>query len=151
MKTLIASMLVLCSSLTFAAENITLGDVTYFPTVKHFQEKNRYGHDWNTETNCVKIVLDNGLTFGTMKNSHFKQSTFAGYTARPLKIGNVSAGALVGLVSGYNSKEMPTKAPLLGAGSILWQATKTHHVEVIVVPTVGKSSGFVSVGFGMSF
>ena len=145
MKTLIASLLVLCSSLTFAA------DVTYFPTVKHFQEKDRYGHDWNTETNCVKNVFDNGLTIGTMKNSHFKQSTFAGYTARPLKIGKVSAGALVGLVSGYNSKEMPTKAPLLGAGSILWQATKTHHVEVIVVPTVGKSSGFVSVGFGMSF
>lgn len=151
MKTLIASMLVLCSSLTFAAENITFGDVTYFPTVKHFQEKNRYGHDWNTETNCVKIVFDNGLTLGTMKNSYGKQSTFAGYTARPLKIGNVSAGALFGIVSGYDSKMMALKVPVLGAGSIHWQATKKHHVEVIVVPTVGKSSGFVSVGFGMSF
>lgn len=145
MKTLIASLLVLCSSLTFAA------DITYFPTVNHFQEKNRYGYDWNTETNCVKLVMDNGVTFGTMKNSYGKQSTFAGYTARPLKIGSISAGALFGVVSGYDSKMMALKVPVLGAGSIHWQATKTHHVEVIVVPTVGKSSGFVSVGFGMSF
>lgn len=145
-KTFITSvMLVLSISQTFAAE------VTYFPTVMHFQEKNRYGEDWNTKTNCVKLTLDNGLTFGTMSNSYHKQSTFAGYTARPLKIGNVSAGALFGVVSGYDSKMMALKVPLLGAGTILWQATKKHHVEVIVVPTVKQSSGFVSVGFGMSF
>ena len=145
MKILIASLLVLCSSLTFAA------DVTYFPAAHHFQRVNQYGGKWNEKNDCVKVVLNNGITFGTMKNSYSRQSSFIGYTGRPLKIRNVSAGAIFGVVSGYDTKAMALKAPVLGAGSILWQATKAHHVEVIVVPTVGKSSGFVSVGFGMSF
>ena len=151
MKTLIASLLILCSSMTFAAENTTIGNVTYFPAAYHFQRVNQYGGKWNEKNDCVKVVLNNGITVGTMKNSYSRQSSFIGYTGRPLKIRNVSAGAIFGVVSGYDTKAMALKAPVLGAGSILWQATKTHHVEVIVVPTVGKSSGFVSVGFGMSF
>ena len=143
------SLLTLALSIFCTMSNAA--DLTYLPTVHHFQSGDRYGKPWNEETNGVKLALDNGFTVGTMKNSHFKQSSFVGYTYRPLEVGSVSAGVIVGLVSGYNSKEMPTKAPLLGAATIKWQATEKYHVEVIAVPTVGKSSGFVSVGFGTTF
>lgn len=143
------SLLTLALSLFCTMSNAA--DLTYLPTVHHFQSVDRYGKPWNEETNGIKLTLDNGFTVGTMKNSHFKQSSFVGYTYRPLEVGSVSAGVIVGLVSGYNSKEMPTKAPLLGTATIKWQATEKYHVEVIAVPTVGKSSGFVSVGFGTTF
>lgn len=126
-------------------------DLTYLPTVHHFQRENLYGNKWNENTRGIKLTLDNGLTVGTMKNSYFKQSSYIGYTYRPIKVGNVEAGVMAGLVSGYDSKAMALKAPVMGAATIKWQATEKYHVEVIAVPTVGKSSGFVSVGFGTTF
>ena len=147
-KTFIAAALftsAICSSIAVAA------DVTYFPTVSHTKEKNIDGEGWNTKTNGVKMEFENGLAIGTLKNSYFKQSSYIAYTYRPIKMGAVEAGVLGGLISGYDSAKIALKFPAMVVGTIKLHLNEKSFIEVLAVPTVRTSSGWVSVGIGVKF
>lgn len=144
-KIIAVALLSLISSFTQAA------DITYIPSVSHFKETNQYGQKWNSQTKGIKLELDNGFTIGTMKNSYFKQSTFAGYAWRPIKVAGVEAGVIAALASGYNSDKMATKTPVVAVGTLKMNVAQKYHVELLVAPTVRNSSGWVAVGFGFNF
>lgn len=144
-KTFLVSVAFLFSANVFSA------DVTYIPSVSHFNNTNADGGKWNNETNGIKLELDNKIIMGTLKNSYFKQSTFIGYTWRPVKISKIEAGMIVAAISGYDSSKMATKLPVIVVASLKIPVYNASHIEAIVAPTVGKHSGFVGVGFGFSF
>jgi hypothetical protein len=60
----------------------------------------------------IYVRFDNGATFGTYRNSHRRQSSYAAWTFETEAVAGFSAALTVGAITGYPAAEvMPMLAP----------------------------------------
>jgi hypothetical protein len=102
----------------------------------HFSKKDDYKYN---ETNLgLGVEFDNGVVAGFYENSYSKTTAYLGYAWRPLELGIIKAGVVLGVASGYD-------IPVMLAGSVKIALTPSVAAHVIIAPSTPKASGFAAL------
>ena len=92
---------------------------------------------------------NSGFAAGFYKNSYSRTSVYALATYTPLHISlpegfSLAAGGLAGVVSGYTTAEAPGR-PLMAAALLEMRSAGGYGINLLAVPNMGRSAGFVGL------
>ena len=141
MKKIITSILLLASCNSFAA------DIFYIPFTHHFIEREINGR-YNEQNNITGISSDKYTAFA-MVNSYDRFSIFAGRKAHYNYGDNLTAFAVVGLMSGYDHVR-PSLAGLSLGGYIGIDIHKKDSKFGFVITALPVKQGAINFGFRYS-
>ena len=95
------------------------------------------------------LTEDLASDIGAGHNSYGKLSFNAGLIYQPLKVGSLSAGAFVSLVSGYTCEQLKTCA--VAGGLIASYEVGTVTMQVLYVPAISDGVSVTQARIGMRF